>query len=110
MLGKKQEQFARMLAEFITWLYSKGYTVRIGEVWRPQEMQELYFKQGKTKTLKSKHTDKTAADLAIFKDGKWLQTKDELLECGQKWCSINPDNQWGGNWKFLDSDHFQYGV
>ena len=106
-LGKNQELFAKMLGEFIGWLYANGYTVRIGEVWRPQEMQDLYLKTGKTKAKYSKHQDKVAADLHIFKDSKWFQTKEELKAIGAKWESMNKDNRWGGNFSFIDTPHYE---
>lgn len=106
--GQKQELFSKMLCEFIGWLYANGYSVRIGEVWRPQEMQDLYLKTGKTKAKYSKHQDKIAADLHIFKGDHWLQTKQELSEIGKHWESIHEDNRWGGNFTFVDTPHYEF--
>lgn len=108
-MGTKQELFSKMLAEFICWLYANGYTVRMGEVWRPQEMQDLYLKTGKTRAKYSKHQDKVAADLYILKDSKVLSTKDELKFAADKWKSLNKDNRWGGEFQNLyDAPHWEY--
>lgn len=108
-LGQKQEYFSKMLAKFITWLYDNSCTVRMGEVWRPQEMQDLYLKTGKTRAKYSKHQDKVAADLYIFKDGKLLQTKEELKFAAEYWKSLDADNRWGGEFQNLfDAPHWEY--
>jgi hypothetical protein len=108
-MGEKQQKFALMLAEFIIWLNKNNYTVRIGEVWRPIEMQELYLKTGKTRAKYSKHQDKVAADLAIFKNGIWLKSKEELNNIGKYWENMDVDNRWGGNFQSLtDCPHFEY--
>lgn len=92
-----------------------GYMVRIGEVFRPQEMQELYFRTGKSKTLKSQHTKKLAIDLNLFKNGQ-LCTATEIVPLGKWWEALDPLNRWGGSWRglvesgkstFIDSPHFE---
>lgn len=108
-LGQKQELFAEMLAGFILWLYDSGYKVRIGEVWRPDEMQELYLGQGKSTVKHSRHQDKLAADLYITKNGVLLESKDSLQAIGDYWEKLNIHNKWGGNYKsFVDTPHFEY--
>lgn len=108
-LGEKQQKFALMLAEFILWLNKSGYKVRIGEVWRPQEMQDLYVRTGRSKAKYSKHQDKVAADLAIFKNGLWLKTKEDLKDIGKHWEEMDADNRWGGNFQsIVDCPHFEF--
>lgn len=108
-LGQKQEHFSEMLAGFILWLYDNGYKVRIGEVWRPDEMQKLYLEQGKSTISHSRHQDKMAADLYITFNGKLLDSKQELQFAGDKWESLDIRNKWGGNYNnFTDCPHFEY--
>jgi peptidoglycan L-alanyl-D-glutamate endopeptidase CwlK len=58
--------------------------------------------------MASKHLDKLAADLNIFKGGKWLQSKEELQFAGDYWEKMTSGNTWGGNFKtFLDTPHFE---
>lgn len=103
-LGEHQQHFARDLVSLISHAHSLGYEVRIGEVERPIEMQQIYVRTGRSKTMNSIHIKKCAADLHFFKDGK-LVYPDEL---GEYWESLSPLNSWGGNWNsFKDKPHFQ---
>ena len=103
-LGQQQEAFSRDLVKLIQYAYSQGYEVRIGEVQRPIEMQQIYLKTGRSKTLKSRHLDKCAADLHFTLKG--VLCYPEAL--GRYWQSLDPKNQWGGFWKtFKDQPHFE---
>ncbi len=103
-LGQHQEAFSRDLCKLLQRAFLSGYEVRIGEVQRPVEMQELYMKTGRSKTMNSMHLKKCAADLHFIKNSKLCYPK----ELGDYWCSLNPLNQWGGNWSsFKDFPHFQ---
>ncbi len=103
-LGQHQEIFSRHLCQLLQEAFNRGYEVRMGEVQRPIEMQELYMKTGRTKTMNSMHLKKCAADLHFIKDGVLCYPK----ELGDFWESLDPKNQWGGNWKsFKDGPHFQ---
>ena len=103
-LGEHQEQFSRHLLMLMTYALNLGYEIRIGEVQRPVEMQELYVKTGRSKTMNSYHLKKCAADLHFTKNGVLGYPK----EIGDFWESLDPLNQWGGNWKsFKDRPHFE---
>ena len=103
-LGQHQEQFTRHLLTLMTYALERGYEIRIGEVQRPVEMQELYVKTGRSKTMNSYHLKKCAADLHFTKGGVLCYPK----EIGDFWESLDPLNQWGGNWKsFKDQPHFE---
>lgn len=107
-LGKEQELFMRDFAKLLNFLHESGYEVRGGELERTQTMQEIYVKQGKSKTMRSNHLRRLAVDLHIFKDGRWLQEKSELSNIGEYWESLNEANRWGGNFKsFYDAPHFE---
>lgn len=103
-LGQEQESFSRDLVKLLSHAFDLGYKVRIGEVQRPVEMQELYVKTGRSKTMNSNHLRKCAGDLFFFKDGKQCYPK----ELGEYWESLSPKNSWGGNWSsFKDAPHFE---
>jgi peptidoglycan L-alanyl-D-glutamate endopeptidase CwlK len=114
-LGEHQEAFAAHFVELVKQAYTMGFAVRIGEVWRPQEMQELYVKMGRSKTLNSEHLKKCAADLVLLRGGK-VCTRQEIKPLGEWWESLDPRNRWGGSWRglvdqgkssFVDAPHFE---
>jgi peptidoglycan L-alanyl-D-glutamate endopeptidase CwlK len=103
-LGEHQECFSRNLVQLLSKAFELGYEVRIGEVERTKEQQELYIKQGRSTTMNSMHLVKCAADLHFVKN-KSLQYPEEL---GTYWQSLDSANQWGGFWdSFKDYPHFQ---
>ena len=107
-LGQNQEKFIQDLAKLLNYLIENNYTIRMGEVERTQSQQEIYIKQGKSKTANSMHLKRCAADLHIFKNGEWLQLKQQLQGIGDYWESLDLSNRWGGNFKsFIDTPHFE---
>lgn len=107
-LGKNQELFMKDLNLLLTYIHTLGFDVRGGELQRTKEQQEIYVKQGKSKTRNSMHIKKTAIDLFIFKDGYWIDKQDDLQKIGDFWENLSKENRWGGNWKnFKDIPHFE---
>jgi len=107
-LSEKQAQFLQDVALLILWINQKGWYVTGGELHRPQEMQEIYLKQGKTRTGDSKHTRRLAIDLFLFKNNKVTWNPEHYEPLGEFWESIRPENRWGGNFKgFVDAVHFE---
>jgi len=103
-LGQHQEAFSRDVAALFNKALELGYQIRIGEALRTEEQQAIYIKTGKSKTMNSMHLKKCAIDLHFQKDGNLVYPQ----ELGDFWESLNPLNQWGGNWKsFKDSPHFE---
>lgn len=108
-LGQKQEQFSRYLADLLNHVHALGMDVRIGEVWRPQEMQDIYLKTGRSKAKYSFHQDKLAVDLFITKDGVKI-SDPEMGKIGAWWESLDKLNSWGGYFTTIkDAPHFSYG-
>jgi hypothetical protein len=116
-MGLRQEQMA--FVQDVVLLLQKAhelkYEITFGEAERPIQMQELYFKTGKSKTMQSLHLKRLAIDLNIFIDGQ-LCTAKEIKPLGIYWESLNPKNRWGGSWRglveagkssFVDSPHFE---
>jgi len=103
-LGEHQEAFAAHLAALLCEAHKRGYGVRIGEVERPIEMQQLYIKTGRSKTMNSMHLKKCAADLHFTKDGVLCYPE----ELGIYWESLDPLNSAGMFWKtFKDCPHME---
>ena len=103
-LGEKQELFAKLIAEHISWLYKMGFKVRMGDVFRdPRVHGKVGTKKGYGKAF-SMHKDKCAADLNLFKGGKFLTKTEDHAESGSMWESRHPMCAWGG--RFDDGNHY----
>ena len=100
------------MAKLILWVSEQpDMEVVVGEVDRPDIVQEYYLKEGKTKVKHSKHQDSLAVDLALFVKGVYQTTTEAYKPLGDYWKSLHPENVWGGDWKsFHDGNHFQFGV
>ena len=114
-LGKHQEAFAVHAALLIQKAGELGMSVRIGEVLRTEEQQEIYVRTGKSRTRDSMHLKKCAIDLNLF-IGERFATRDEIAALGKWWESLDVRNRWGGSWRgkiergestFVDAPHFE---
>lgn len=107
-LVAEQAKFLLDVCALIQWATEHGWTITGGELTRPVEMQEIYIKTGRSRTMKSAHLRRLAIDLNFFKDGKYICTKSELQETGDYWEGLDSKNSWGGNWStFKDCPHYQ---
>jgi peptidoglycan L-alanyl-D-glutamate endopeptidase CwlK len=114
-LGQKQELFAKYVVKLIQQAWEMGYEVRLGEVQRPLEMQQIYVNTGRSKTLDSQHIKKLAIDLVLLKGGA-ICTRDQIAPLGKWWENLDSQNRWGGSWRglieakkssFVDAPHFE---
>jgi len=96
--------FAQNVAELIRYIYSCGYTVSLGEAWRPPEVAEIYEKQGKG-IKNSLHCLRLAIDINLFKDGKYLSDTDSHRYFGDYWEDLHLNNRWGG--RYDDGIHYE---
>lgn len=105
-LGSYQHRFSKYIGMLLTWLYANGYECKIEEVKRSQVQVDANAISG-AGIAKSLHLLSLAADLSIFKDGKFLETIEELKPIGEYWKSIDPECCWGGDFHSRpDADHF----
>jgi len=111
-LSDHQFEFLQDVAVLIDFIANvKGYKVTGGELFRPEEMQRIYFNSGRSKTMESKHFLRCAIDLNIFINGKLVYEKEKLEEIGVFWENLNKLNRWGGHFKsFVDTPHFERNV
>lgn len=109
MLSDKQYTFAKNVAILFMYLIAHGVKFTLGEAYRPQEMQEIYLKQDKTKVKYSRHSERLAIDINIFgDDNRPVYDKADLQEIGDFWENLDARNQWGGNfYSFIDTPHFE---
>lgn len=119
-LVQDQAEFLLDFCRLIQFATSKGFVVTAGELFRPVEMQEIYVRTGRSKTMRSKHLQRLAGDLNFFlpdSTGKlrYLCSVEELKELGKYWEELSPKNRWGGNFdkdwtkedNFKDAPHFE---
>jgi len=106
-LSGEQIVFAGMLGKLLCFASKQVIPVKICELFRSPEKQLKLYRQGRTKTLESKHIKGLAADLAIIREGKYISTSESYTPLGDYWESIG--GRWGGSWHtFKDSVHFEY--
>ena len=102
-LGAKQQLFARCFARLLLHAEILGYQVRIGEVERSRKQAEANAKSGKG-ISNSLHVSRLAADIHLFKDGKYLTKTEDHRVLGEYWESLHPLCSWGGD--FGDGNHY----
>jgi len=103
-LGEHQEKFSKDLVMLLQKAFELGYNVRIGEVQRTPEQQQIYIKMGRSKTENSMHINKCAADLWFMKDGLLVYPP----ELGNYWEELDSKNEAGMFWKtFKDAPHYE---
>ncbi|NBW52234.1 MAG: M15 family peptidase, partial [Betaproteobacteria bacterium] len=109
-LQEHQAAFLLDMCKLIQHATDQGFVVTGGELWRTPEQQKVYVQTGRSKTLKSKHLDRLAIDLNIFRDGK-LCSVYEIEPLGDYWESLSPMNRWGGRFsKLKDGPHFERNI
>lgn len=99
-----QKIFSTRLCRFVLLLNSRNYEITFGEIWRSDETARLYEKLGKG-ISKSLHRQRLAADLNLFKAGKWLTEPEEYEEAGELWKQMSSEyltHFWGGDFKKVD--------
>lgn len=119
-----QFAFAQNVSKLIAHAKEIGIDISLGEAYRTQDQQFLYYYgkkinaegnnltivEGKKRswTTRSKHKKRLAIDLNFFIDGKLTYSHPKITELGQYWESLNELNRWGGNFKNTkDTPHFE---
>lgn len=113
-LSKKQRIFSANVAMLITYAFSMGLELTFGEAFRPQEMQDIYYRRGQSQLRWGNHQRRLAVDFNVFKNDRLTYDFYDLKPLGDYWESLHPQNRWGGDWNkndipdgFLDTPHFE---
>lgn len=105
-----QLEFGHDVALLILEAERLGFRVKLGEVQRPLELQEVYVAKGKSWTMSSRHLMNRAIDLLLFRGADYLTNEEEYQALGQWWERLRPGkNAWGVG-KALprkDANHFE---
>lgn len=95
-LGSQQREFTLALADLITFAYSEGYELTLGDAWA---------KDGHSKN--SFHYKRLAIDLNLFKDGEYLISTEAHRPLGAFWKERG--GTWGGDFRRKDGNHYSWG-
>ncbi len=99
-LSKKQQDFARHVADLIHQIYARGYACTFGHAYRCQDCP--------VGMDNSVHKSRLAIDLNLFKDGEYLTDTEDYRQFGEYWEALGIWNRWGGNFSNSDGNHFSY--
>ena len=90
-LRQKQSLFAFLIAHLILRAYDLGCEVTCSDF-------HAWEKDGRH-MRGSVHYLKLAADLNLFKGGKWLTMTEDHAELGAYWKGLHPLCRWGGDFR-----------
>ena len=104
-LSDKQRLFAQDVAKLITYIFEKGYSCTLGEVYRTAEQAAWYADKG-IGIKDSLHCKRLAVDINLFSaKGEYLTRSEEHAPFGEYWESLSDKNRWGG--RFNDGNHYE---
>jgi hypothetical protein len=106
-LSEKQAIFSLNVSKLI--IQSKeifNIDITLGEAYRTKEQQSIYYSQGLTQTIQSRHQLRLAIDLHIFINGEWKTDKESYKPLALIWKNLNPLNDCGYFWGW-DFNHFE---
>jgi len=105
-----------MLARLIVVAEGLKISVTMGECYRTQEQQDIYYAKGYTKVTQSKHQDRLAVDLNVYIDGQYNTHPENYRMLGYLWEQLG--GRWGGRFGVdkadyetkigWDAGHFEY--
>ena len=105
-----QTLFSQDVAKLLQYAESKGYSVTLGEAYRPPQTAQYYASthQG---IANSNHTKRLAIDVNLFRGTIFLTEKEDYAPLGEWWKSLTTDgvvHAWGGDFASPDADHFSF--
>lgn len=110
-LSDHQWEFLKDLALLIQYAERRGWKLTGGELFRPDEMQQIYLEKNLTNADESYHQKKLAQDFNLFIKGQYQRTSEPYRELGEFWESLNEHNRWGGNFSTIrDGNHFERAI
>ncbi len=112
-LVTEQDIFLQHVAKLIAHAKDLGFVITGGELFRTPEQQRIHMREGRSKTMSSRHMKRLAIDLNFFTEGpggalSLCYDKSVLQPLGDFWEGLDALNRWGGNWQsFKDTPHFE---
>lgn len=101
-----QWAFLKDLATLILFAEDQGYKLTGAELYRTKEQARLNADKG-TGIVNSLHRKRLAIDLNLFIDGKYRSDSEAHRPLGEFWESLDPRNNWGGDFKKPDGNHYE---
>jgi hypothetical protein len=98
-LNPQQFRFTQMVSLLIQYAYFLGYTISLGDAWS----KPVYGAHSRD----SKHYDRLAQDINLFKDGEYLTGTAAHESLGEFWKLLG--GSWGGDFKHKDGNHYSLG-
>lgn len=105
-----QQIFVQNIARLILFANSKGINMTFGEAYRTDYQQAEHVRNKKSHTMNSNHLRRLAIDFNFFINGELTYDKEKLKEVGSYWVKIDKLNRWGGDFKNVDTPHFEMNV
>lgn len=102
-LHQKQLLFGDLFVKFLAELHARGYQHKNGEYKRTVEQAQLNAESG-VGIENSLHLLLLAADIELYKDGKWLKTCEDYKEAAELWESMH--ELCAAGYYFNDGNHF----
>ena len=108
-MSKSDEQwlFLQDVAKLIDYAKLNEIKLTGGELYRTQYQQAKYIKDGKSKTMKSKHLERLAIDFNFFVNGRLTYDVEDVRILGEYWEILSEKNEAGMLWEWKDTPHFQ---
>lgn len=131
-LREAQSLFMKLYGMLIAWAYANGFELTAGELKRSDEQAVINSlgSAGREKVAQavtpisislasalrnngnnngivgSLHEIGLAADLNLFKEGKFLANAEDHKPLGDYWKSLHPLARWGGDFQSRDANHY----
>lgn len=102
-VDKLSPEFKPIVLEIMEKLRELGVQVYLFETWRSKERQEELVKEGRSKTMKSKHLEGRAADFVAKINGQWSwdlknkKVKEVYQRFGVVLLPYKDKIRWGGD-------------
>lgn len=104
-LSEKQRLFAKLIGDFLVWIYANGYEVTGGE-WERNQTQAQLDAKNHTGIVHSLHILRLALDLNLFVKGVYQTRSNAYSPLGEHWKTLHPLCRWGGDFSKPDGNHF----
>jgi len=95
-----------MVAHLIQHAYLLGYEVTLGDAYRDPRSHGAMGESGPYGARKSKHKQRLAIDLNLFRNGRYLTSTAAHEPLGEFWETLG--GTWGGRFSSPDGNHYQF--